>query len=61
MTPEQKQKIDSMSQYELCKVWRFAKCGDPLFQNDTGKYFHKILNEKGEFTPEISKKLGWHE
>lgn len=59
MTPEQKQLIDSMTQYELCSKWRFASCGDPLFQGDTGKYFSKVLVDKGGFTPEISKSLGW--
>lgn len=59
MTNEQKQQIDSMSQYQLCSRWRFAKLGDPLFQSDTGVYFKKVMNEKGGFTPEISKSLGW--
>lgn len=59
MTPEQKQIIDSMSQYELCSKWRFAPIGDPLLAGDTGEYFRKVLQEKGGFTPEISKQLGW--
>ena len=59
MTPEEKKRIDSMSQYELCRMWRFAKCGEPLLQGDTGDYFSKKLAEKGGFTPEISKGLGW--
>ena len=59
MTPEQKTQIDSMSQEELCRRWRFAPVGDSLFQDDTGEYFSKVLKEKGGFTPEISKKLGF--
>ena len=59
MTPEQKSRIDSMNQYQLCKAWRFAPVGDPLFIGETGEYFIKVLNEKGGFTPEISKRLGW--
>jgi hypothetical protein len=59
MTPEQKQIIDSMSQYELCRKWRFAHDGDLLMQGDTGEYFRKVLQEKGGFTTEISKQLGW--
>ncbi len=59
MTDEQKENIDGMSQYVLCRVWRFAKAGDPLFQGDTGDYFSKALKEKGGFTPEISKSLGF--
>jgi len=59
MTVEEKKLIDDMTQYELCHRWRFAKIGDPLFQGDTGEYYSKILKEKGGFTPEISKQLGW--
>jgi len=59
MIPEQKSQIDNMSQEELCRKWRFAPVGDPLLQGDTGEYFSKVLKEKGGFTPEISKKLGW--
>jgi hypothetical protein len=59
MTPEQKKQIDSMSQYDLCRKWRFAKVGDPLLQGEAGEYFSKVLKEKGGFTPEISKDLGW--
>lgn len=59
MTDEQKKQIDLMSQYQLCQKWRFAPAGDPLLANDTGDYFSKVLKEKGGFTPEISKQLGW--
>ena len=59
MTTEQKAIIDNMTQEELCREWRFAPGGDSLFQGDTGSYFSKVLKEKGGFTPEISKKLGW--
>ena len=59
MTPEQKTKIDNMTQTQLCSVWRFAKVGDPLLQGDTGDYFAKVLKEKGGMTSEISKNLGW--
>lgn len=60
MTPEQKKTIDDMSQYDMCRLWRFARTGEPLLQGDTGQYFKKVLFEqKGGFTPEISKNLGW--
>ena len=59
MTTEQKAIIDNMTQEQLCSRWRFAHAGDSLFQGDTGSYFSKVLKEKGGFTPEISKKLGW--
>jgi len=59
MTDEHKETIDSMSQYQLCSKWRFAKTGDPLLQGETGDYFSKVMKEKGGMTPEISKSLGW--
>ena len=59
MTTEQKNKIDKMSRFELCKIWRFADSSEPLLQADTGDYFTKVLREKGGFNPEISKTLGW--
>jgi hypothetical protein len=59
MTAEQKAQIDAMSQYELCRLWRFAKTGHPLISGDTGEYFAQRLKEMGGFTPEISKALGW--
>lgn len=60
MTEEQKKQIDAMSQYEMAHKWRFAKCGDPLLQGDTGMYFREVFfNQKGGMTPEISKRLGW--
>lgn len=60
MTPEQKATIDSMSRYDLCKMWRFSAVGEPLLAGECGKYFYQALfKEKGGFTPEISKSLGW--
>ena len=59
MTPDEKAQIDSMSQYDLCRLWRFAKFPHPLLQGDTGEYFSLRLKELGGFTPEISKSLGW--
>ncbi len=59
MTIEEKLKIDSMSQYHMAHLWRFAKFGEPLLQGETGEYFQKVFAEKGGFTPEISKSLGW--
>jgi hypothetical protein len=60
MTREQKAEIDAMSQFELCRMWRFAPTGSPLLQGDTGDYFAARLKEMGGFTPEISKRLGWN-
>lgn len=54
-----KEQIDAMSQEELCRKWRFAIPGDLMLQGEEGEYFAKRLTEKGGFTPEISKRLGW--
>lgn len=59
MTEEQKAVIDGLDQYQLCRIWRFSSVGESLLQGDTGKYFKEKLDEKGGFTPEISKSLGW--
>ena len=59
MTEEQKKTIDEMSQYSMCSLWRFSKSGHPLLQGDTGDYFAESMKQKGGFTPEISKSLGW--
>ena len=59
MTKDMKAKIDSMSQEELCRKWRFAPSGDPMLQGEAGEYFAKRLKEAGGFTPEISKRIGW--
>jgi hypothetical protein len=59
MYAEDKKRIDEMTQEEMCRLWRFSRPGEPLFQDDTGKYFAKVLQEKGGFTPEINKRLGW--
>jgi hypothetical protein len=59
MTPKQKAQIDAMGRYELCRMWRFARIGEPLLQNEAGQYFKKRLDELGGFSQEISKSLGW--
>ena len=63
LTPEIKAEIDALSQYELCRIWRFAKTGHKYLvgidEGTVGHYFAARLKEKGGFTPEISKSLGW--
>jgi len=56
---EMKKKIDLMSQEEMCRLWRFAPSGHPYFCGEAGDYFKMKMKEKGGFTPEISKKIGW--
>ena len=58
LTDELKSKIDTMSHYELCSIWRFASSGNPLIMGETGKYFQeRLFKHFGGFTPEISKSL----
>lgn len=63
LTDELKNEIDKLSQYEMCKIWRFAKTGHKFLigtmPGTVGDYFAKRLKELGGFTPEISKSLGW--
>jgi hypothetical protein len=66
MTPEEIQKqtdkINSLSQYEMCRMWRFSKSGTvPWFdmQSPLWPIWEKRFKELGGFTPEISKSLGW--
>jgi len=55
-------KINKMSQFELCKLWRFAPFGHPYFDS-TLPYF-KVFEKRlfkyfNGFTPEISKSIGF--
>lgn len=57
-----KDKIDTLTRYEMCKMWRFAPSGHLYFRGDYPElydHFAKRLKELGGFTPEISKSLGW--
>ena len=58
LTPERKTEIDSMSRYEMCSTWRFAKTGNWRIMGECGAYFKKrLFDELGGFTPAISKSL----
>ena len=57
MTPEQKQKIDSMTHEQLAWVWRFTPLGDDIMCGAAGDYLRKKFEEKGGMTVTISKKL----
>ena len=59
MTNEQKEYIDELSHFEICRLWRFTPIGDPLFTGDTGDYLTTKFHSLGGLTPAISKKLGW--
>ncbi len=56
-----KAEIDSLSHYDLCRIWRFSKDGDPRLSGEVGQYFKdRLFKHFGGFTPEISKSLGWN-
>ena len=45
LTIENKQYIDLLSYEELLRYWRFAPAGDTWFQDETGDYWYKRMNE----------------
>lgn len=60
LTPETKAAIGALTQFEACRIWRFAPTGHPyIMHGEVGDYFDKKFKELGGFTPEISKALGW--
>ena len=58
---EWKDKIDKMSHIEMCKLWRFAPAGHPVFRSNLPlfKYFDEKYVNFGGMTAEISKAIGW--
>jgi len=64
MTPDQKKWIDSASYEDLLRHWRNAPSGDPLFMDDTGDYYSKVMKEKRKQAGDAahtaaSKAIGW--
>lgn len=52
--------IDKLTHYEMCRLWRFAEPGHPVF-NSSLPYYQRFMdkyNKFGGMTPEISKQLG---
>jgi len=53
--------INKMSQRDMASLWRYAPSGHPYF--DKTKPYFEMFNARfkklGEFTPAISKSLGW--
>lgn len=59
---EDKKWIDEASYEQLLRRWRFAPIGkDDIFQDETGEYFTKVMNEKKQQVDAvaISKQVGW--
>ena len=64
ITKEDQQHIDTintMSQYAMASLYRFAPSGHPYFDNTRPmwKVFEKRFKLLGGMTTEISKDLGW--
>lgn len=57
------QKIETLTHYEMCRIWRFARASDQIyFRTDlpTSEAFKKrLFDHFGGFTKEISKNLGF--
>lgn len=62
MTDEEKEieKINSMSQLEMARLWRYAPFGHIYFDTSLPYFeiFEKRFIELGGFTPAISKIIG---
>jgi len=63
LTEENKKHIDSLDVYQLLYKNRFTPCGDPWFQDETGKYWidrlAKLRNEDIDAYIMASKQMGW--
>lgn len=65
LTPEQIEtiaKINQMSHYDMCSLWRFAPAGHPYFDCTlpySEVYKARLFGHFGGFTPEISKSLSF--
>lgn len=59
LTAKNKEYIDSLSYFSLLQGWRFAPCGDPWFQDETGDYWGKRMRELRVNHVSISKSIGW--
>ncbi len=54
-------KIGMMTHVEMCKLWRFAPSGHPIFDSALPLYdiFSKRFTAFGGMTTKISKELGY--
>jgi hypothetical protein len=62
--PAHKKWIDEASYEQLLREWRNAPSGDPLFQDETGKYYAEVMKRKreeigNEEHVRTSKAIGW--
>lgn len=65
LNKKNKKYIDSLSYYELLRLWRFAPAGDKWFEGDTGIYWgermSKLRSQPGGEERHVndSKTIGW--
>ena len=61
LTKKIKKEIDAMSYESMLRLWRFAKSGTPMLQDEAGDYFAKVMNEKAKTVDAVkaSKNIGW--
>lgn len=65
LTSDNKAHIDSLCYQDLLRKVRFAPIGDPWFQDETGEYWGKRMNELraqrggNERHVAASKSIGW--
>lgn len=58
LTEQLKIKIDNMSYDEMLCKWKLALLGEPLFQDESGSYFFKVMNiKKKNIHNQISKDI----
>jgi pyrroloquinoline quinone (PQQ) biosynthesis protein C len=60
LSPEDKEKIDSMSHRELAHLWRHGSSDNKLFHGKAGEYMKdRLFNHFGGFNSSLSKNIGW--
>ena len=64
LTEEIRARIDGMSYRDMLALWRFAPAGEPIFQDESGQYYSRVMFEKrGQVGPAeavaASKSVGW--
>jgi len=60
LSPEDKEKIDSMSHRELAYLWRHGSSDNKLFHGKAGEYMKdRLFNHFGGFNSSLSKNIGW--
>ena len=64
MTKKIKKQINEMNYESMLRLWRFALLGHPMFQDETGDYYSKVMKQKANDISNAervaaSKAVGW--